>query len=245
LARGEFEVLYQPVVHLDTGQVAGAEALLRWHSGAHGTVSPADFIPLAEESGLIRPLGAWVLREACKEAASWPATMKVAVNLSARQFHGGSLVQDVADALHASGLSPNRLELEITETVLLQDSAAVIRALHELKALGVRIALDDFGTGYSSLSYLRSFPFDKLKIDQCFVRDPMIETNSAHIIQAIVTLGRDLGMTTTAEGIETYDQRSRLHAAGCDEGQGYLFERPLRASDLREFLENSAYELAA
>jgi diguanylate cyclase (GGDEF)-like protein len=244
LARGEFEVFYQPLVNLDTGLLAGAEALIRWNSGARGTISPADFIPIAEESGLIRPLGAWVLERACKEAASWPDHIKVAVNLSPKQFNGGNLVQDVANALKAAGLLPGRLELEITESVLLQDSASVLKTLHELRSLGVRVALDDFGTGYSSLSYLRSFPFDKIKIDQCFVRDLALETNSMHIIQAVVTLGRNLGMTTTAEGIETQDQRSRLHAAGCSEGQGYLFERPLRASDLRKLLVTSQHEFA-
>src|SRR6185312_3023018 len=182
LVRSEFEVFYQPLVNLDTGLVAGAEALIRWNSGARGMICPADFIPVAEESGLIRPLGAWVLQQACAEAACWPDNMKVAVNLSPKQFSGGKLVQDVADALEAAGLRPDRLELEITESVLLQDSAAVLKTLHELRSLGVRIALDDFGTGYSSLSYLRSFPFDKIKIDQCFVQDLTVHTNSMHII---------------------------------------------------------------
>jgi diguanylate cyclase (GGDEF)-like protein len=245
LVRSEFEVFYQPLVNLDTGLVAGAEALIRWNSGARGMICPADFIPVAEESGLIRPLGAWVLQQACAEAACWPDNMKVAVNLSPKQFSGGKLVQDVADALEAAGLRPDRLELEITESVLLQDSAAVLKTLHELRSLGVRIALDDFGTGYSSLSYLRSFPFDKIKIDQCFVQDLAVHTNSMHIIQAVVTLARNLGMTTTAEGIETQDQRLRLHAAGCSEGQGYLFERPVRASELRKLLAPSVYGLAA
>ena len=242
LARGEFEVFYQPLVNLVTRCVTGTEALLRWNSAAHGMVSPADFIPVAEESGLIRPLGAWVLQQACAEAARWPEHLKVAVNLSPRQFNGGDLVQDVTSALHAAGLQPHRLELEITESVLLQDSATVLRTLHQLRSLGVRIALDDFGTGYSSLSYLQSFPFDKIKIDQCFVRDLTVGANSMHIVKAVVTLAHNLGMTTTAEGIETQEQLSRLHGAGCTEGQGYLFERPLRAADLRARLATLAIE---
>ncbi|GAC1341901.1 MAG: hypothetical protein NVSMB18_14930 [Acetobacteraceae bacterium] len=240
LVRNEFELFYQPLVNLDTGRIAGAEALLRWNSPVRGVVSPADFVSVAEESGLIRPLGAWVLRQACAEAASWPENTKVAVNLSAKQFNGGDLVYEVADALDAAGLRPDRLELEITESVLLQDSAAVLAMLHKLRSLGVRIALDDFGTGYSSLSYLRSFPFDKIKIDQSFVRDLAVEGNSMHIVQAVATLARNLGMTTTAEGIETQEQLSRLHGAGCTEGQGYLFGRPMPAADLRKKLAIAA-----
>jgi EAL domain-containing protein (putative c-di-GMP-specific phosphodiesterase class I) len=208
-------------------------------------ISPADFIPVAEESGLIRPLGAWVLHQACAEAAGWPDQIKVAVNLSPKQFNGGDLISDVRDALDAVKLRPDRLELEITESVLLQDSAAVLRTLHDLRALGVRIALDDFGTGYSSLSYLQSFPFDKIKIDQVFVRDLAAGKNSMHIIQAIVTLARNLGMTTTAEGIETQGQLSSLHGAGCTEGQGYIFERPLRASDLAKVLVRPVVTMVA
>ena len=240
LARGEFEVFYQPLVNLASRRVAGAEALLRWNSSARGVVSPADFIPVAEESGLIRPLGAWVLQQACAEAVRWPEHLKVAVNLSPKQFNGGDLVQDVADALAAAGLKPDRLELEITESVLLQDSTAVLKTLYDLKSLGVRIALDDFGTGYSSLSYLQSFPFDKIKIDQCFIRGLESRANSMYIIQAVVMLARNLGMTTTAEGIETQEQLSRVQGAGCTEGQGYLFERPLRAAELKALLATAA-----
>lgn len=233
LTRGEMELFFQPVIDLKTGAIAGAEALLRWNSPTRGMVSPAEFIPIAEDLGLIRPLGAWVLQQACAEAMRWPEHLKVAVNLSPKQFHGSELVREVADTLDSTGLAANRLELEITESVLLQDSAAVLETLHELKSFGARIALDDFGTGYSSLSYLRRFPFDRIKIDQWFVRDITRQATSMFIIEAVITLARKLGMATTAEGIEGKEQLSLLYKAGCTEGQGYLFNRPMRASDFR------------
>jgi diguanylate cyclase (GGDEF)-like protein len=232
LAADAFEVHYQPLVDVRTTRVTGFEALLRWRRPDGTMVPPSVFIPLAEEIGLISEIGDWVLRAACHEAASWPDPLRVAVNVSPMQFKGGRLPQVVAAALAAAGLAASRLELEITESVLLHDNAATMAVLRGLRGLGSRIAMDDFGTGYSSLSYLRSFPFDKIKIDQSFVRDLEAPADSAVIVGAMVGLGRSLGMRVTAEGVETPTQLSRLHAAGCDEVQGYLFGRPSPARDV-------------
>ena len=200
-----------------------------------GRVSPADFIPVAEATGLIVPIGEWVLREACREAATWPVELKVAINLSVVQFKSRNLVQTVVSALAASGLSPNRLELEITESVLLLDSGATLEVLGWLHDFGVRIALDDFGTGYSSLSYLRSFPFDKIKIDRCFVRDlTSKDSGSAAILRTVAQLGKSLGMATTAEGVETEEQLEIIRAEGCTEMQGYLLSRPVAAAAVQQ-----------
>ena len=199
-------------------------------------VSPAEFIPLAEEIGLIVPLGEWVLRRACAEAAGWPDHVRLAVNLSPAQFRDRGLVGTVVSALAASGLPANRLELEITESVLLQDSAANMTMLHDLKALGVRISMDDFGTGYSSLSYLRSFPFDKIKIDQTFVRDILHDSDAMAIIKAVLDLGASMGVTTTAEGVETLEQLNALRGQGCAEIQGYFISRPAPASEIARML---------
>ncbi|MFT4118659.1 putative bifunctional diguanylate cyclase/phosphodiesterase [Bradyrhizobium sp.] len=216
---------YQPLIDLSSGRITGFEALVRWPHPERGMVSPAEFIPVAEETGLINPLGGLMLRRACLDAATWPDDVRVAVNLSPLQFRGGSLLAMVTDALKQSGLPPRRLELEITETLLLEKSAQVLATLHALRALGVRISMDDFGTGYSSLSYLRSFPFDKIKIDQSFVRDLGANREAQAIIRSIVSLGKGLGVTITAEGVETEAELSCLRAEGCHEGQGYLFSK--------------------
>ncbi len=200
-------------------------------------VSPAEFIPLAEEIGVIVPLGAWVIQQACRDAATWPKHIGVAVNLSSAQFKGLSLVQTVVSALDASGLSPLRLELEITESALLADSESTIATLNHLRALGVRIAMDDFGTGYSSLSYLRSFPFDKIKIDRSFIKDLGEEGDCAAIVKAVASLGIALGMSTTAEGVETAEQLRQIRAHGCTEVQGYFFGRPTPAKALPDLFQ--------
>ena len=236
LQDGEFELFYQPLYHLGDERVTGCEALLRWRHPERGMVSPADFIPLAEEIGLIVPLGDWVLRNACAEAARWPDHVRLAVNLSPAQFRDRGLVATVVSALAGSGLPAHRLELEITESVLLQDSAANMTMLHDLKALGVRISMDDFGTGYSSLSYLRSFPFDKIKIDQTFVRDILHDSDALAIIKAVLDLGASMGVVTTAEGVETQAQLDALRGQGCAEIQGYFISRPAPAAEIAKML---------
>ena len=236
LAAGQFEVFYQPLVKTSGAGISGFEALLRWHHPQRGTVSPALFIPMAEEIGLIGAIGEWVLRQACVDAAGWPGALKVAVNLSPAQFRGRSLAADVEAALAASGLPPQRLELEITESVLMQDDDGVLDTLHALRAMGVRIAMDDFGTGYSSLSYLRRFPFDKIKIDQSFVRGMADHEDCSAIVRAVVGLGRSMGMMVNAEGVETAGQLSALQAEGCVEVQGYLFSKPKPVGDVAELL---------
>lgn len=230
--KDEFALFYQPIYDLRMDRISGFEALLRWQHPKRGLVPPDQFIPLAEEIGLIAPLGEWVLNRACEQAASWPAELKIAVNVSAIQFRDSKLADVIANALDMSALAPHRLELEITESVLLCNSTETIATLHELKARGLRIALDDFGTGYSSLSYLRSFPFDKIKIDQSFVRDATATKGSELIVRAITSLGRSLGMTTTAEGVETIEQLNQMKAEGCNEAQGFLFSRPVPAIEL-------------
>jgi diguanylate cyclase (GGDEF)-like protein len=232
----EFELYYQPLVNLESGEVSGFEALLRWHHPERGMVSPVEFIPLAEEIGLIVQIGEWVLRQACAEAATWPDDIKVAVNLSPVQFRSRTLVQVVLSALAYSRLSPDRLELEITESVLLGDNEANLATLHQLRELGARISMDDFGTGYSSLRYLRSFPFDKIKIDQSFVRDMVERPDCVAIVRAVAGLGLSLGIATTAEGVETQAQLQRVRAEGCTEVQGYLFSRPIPASGIAAVL---------
>jgi diguanylate cyclase (GGDEF)-like protein len=243
LAEGEFELFYQPLVNLASNEVSGFEALLRWNHPTRGLVPPSEFIPIAEEMGLIVPLGERILRQACAEAAGWPDDIKVAVNLSPVQFKSKTLALAVTSALASSGLPPHRLELEITESVLLQDNEATLTTLHQLRQLGVRISMDDFGTGYSSLSYLRSFPFDKIKIDQSFVRDLSGKEDSLAIIRAVAGLGRNLGMATTAEGVETREQLGYLRQEGCTEVQGYLFSRPLPARNIIPLLESVRKEL--
>jgi EAL domain-containing protein (putative c-di-GMP-specific phosphodiesterase class I) len=231
-ANGEFELFYQPLVNLQANAVSGFEALLRWLHPERGMIAPIEFIPLAEEIGLIVPLGEWVLRNACVEAMRWPAPLKVAVNLSPAQFRSRGLVQAVLTALAYSRLPANRLELEITESVLLGETEANLAMLHQLRGVGVRISMDDFGTGYSSLSYLRSFPFDKIKIDRSFVKELAQRPDCVAIIRAVAGLGISLGIATTAEGVETPEQLERVRAEGCTEVQGYLFSPPRPAADL-------------
>ena len=236
LTAGEFTLAYQPQINLASNEMIAMEALLRWNHAERGAVPPSEFIPLAEETGLIVPLGEWVLREACKDAARWPDPIKVAVNLSPVQFRTRGLVAMVTQALAAARLAPHRLELEITEAVLLQDDEAIVSMLHQLRALGVRIAMDDFGTGYSSLSYLRSFPFDKIKIDRSFIKDIDRNRDSAVIIKAIASLGHSLGIETTAEGIETAEQLELVRRAGCTEMQGYLASAPRPACEAADLI---------
>jgi diguanylate cyclase (GGDEF)-like protein len=236
LANGEFELHYQPLVDLAQDRIVSFEALLRWKHSEKGMISPADFIPVAEDIGLIVPLGEWVLREACMQAAAWPSDIKVAVNLSPAQFRSRNLTQAVFTALAQSGLSPLRLELEITESIFLADSEANLAILHQLREFGVRISMDDFGTGYSSLSYLRSFPFDKIKIDRSFVRDLAERPDCVAIIRAISGLGRSLNISTTAEGVETIGQLDWLRAEGCTEVQGFLFSAARPASEVAALL---------
>jgi diguanylate cyclase (GGDEF)-like protein/PAS domain S-box-containing protein len=244
LGAGELEVYYQPLVTLATGVISGFEALLRWHHPLRGMVSPLEFIPLAEETGLIVPIGEWVLRQACAEAAAWPDDLKVAVNLSPVQFKKGNLPQVVFATLASAGLPAGRLELEITESVFLAESKTNLATLHSLRALGVTIAMDDFGTGYSGLNYLRAFPFDKIKIDRSFISELGESGDCMAIMQAITTLGWSLGIPTLAEGVETKKQLEWLCKTGCTEMQGYLFSRPVPAVDIRKLL-SSHFEKAA
>ena len=235
LASEQFELYYQLLVVLETNEVNGFEALLRWNHPARGLVSPADFIPIAEETGLIVPLGEWVLKAACDEAVNWPEHIKVAVNLSPAQLNSRNLVSMVTTALRESGMPPHKLQLEITETVLLQNTFTTLATLHELRKMGVQIALDDFGTGYSSLSYLRSFPFDKIKIDRSFIQDLSNGAEPLAIVNAVAGLAKCLNMTSTAEGVETQQQMDVLQAIGCTEMQGYLFSRARPAHEIRQF----------
>ncbi|MET0568580.1 MAG: EAL domain-containing protein, partial [Hyphomicrobiaceae bacterium] len=232
LAEDQLELYYQPIIDLATERIVCCEALMRWRHPERGMVSPVDFIALAEEMGLIMPMGEWALRTACLAATSWPTDVKVAVNLSAVQFKGTDLVAVVIEALESSGLPAERLELEVTESLLLDQDPKTLQLLHLLQHLGVRIALDDFGTGYSSLSYLRSFPFDKIKIDQTFVRDLPQRDDCAAIVTAVAQLAQSLKMTTVAEGVETALHLSMVRAAGCSQAQGYLFSRPVPTSDI-------------
>ena len=236
LVDGGFEVYYQPCLDLQTNAITGCEALVRWRHPQRGMISPADFIPLAEDTGLINQLGEWVLTTACKEAVSWPGSIRLAVNVSPIQFRSGTLALKVMAALAASGLAASRLELEITEAVLIRDDEAALAVLHDLRAIGVRIALDDFGTGYSSLSYLQRFPFDKIKIDRCFITDIAEPEGSSCIVQAVVNIAAERHMTTTAEGVETEQQRDLLRELGCSEMQGYLFSPPKPAAEIRPLL---------
>jgi diguanylate cyclase (GGDEF)-like protein len=228
---------YQPLVDLRTGHITGLESLVRWNSPERGFVSPGEFIPVAEETGLIEPIGGLVLRRACMEAARWPDPVRVAVNLSPLQFKTGNLLAQVMDALSRANLPAKRLELEITEALLMDKGEHVLATLHALRALGVHISMDDFGTGYSSLSYLRSFPFDKIKIDQSFVRGLASNRDAQAIVRAIVNLGKGLGVTTTAEGIETEAELSVLRAEGCDQGQGFLFSKARPNAEIVQLLE--------
>ncbi|WP_439401842.1 EAL domain-containing protein [Bradyrhizobium sp. DASA03068] len=241
LARSEFELHYQPFVNLNSGETCGFEALLRWHHPERGLVSPGEFIPVAEETGLILPLGEWVLRTACAEAAKWRSDLKIAVNLSPAQFRSRELVSTIVGALAASGIASDRLELEVTETVIMHDSGTVFAALSQLRELGVRIALDDFGTGYSSLSFLQKFPFDKIKIDRSFVSELSSPMEEPHrIARAVVQFATSLGKTSTAEGVETAEQLDILRQEGCVEAQGFYLSPPMRASTIARLVDRKA-----
>jgi diguanylate cyclase (GGDEF)-like protein len=245
LVNGEFAVYYQPLVNLERNEICGFEALLRWFHPERGTIPPADFIPLAEETGLIVPIGEWVLRQACNEAASWPDHLKIAVNLSPAQFKCRNLVEVIVGAVANAGIAAQRLELEITESVMLQDADAAFDMLTQLHALGVRIALDDFGTGYSSLSNLRKFPFDKIKIDRSFVSDLSgANVDALAVVRSVARLGVSLGMSTTAEGVETKEQLDHVRAEGCTEMQGYYICRPSPAHEITRLLASKALKPA-
>ncbi len=236
IAEKQFEMFYQPVLSVSSNEVIAFEALIRWRHPERGMVSPGEFIPVAEETGLIIPLGKWILRQVCADALRWPQNIRVAINLSPVQFRSPDLVQTVFSALATTHLEPGRLELEITETALLQDNEAVLEKLHQLKSYGLQISMDDFGTGYSSLSYLRSFPFDKIKIDQTFVRGLGKREDSLAIVRAVISLGKNLGMTVTAEGVETDDQLGVLRQERCDEVQGFLFSPAVRLEETLKLL---------
>ena len=228
---------YQPLVDLSTGRITGFEALVRWPHPERGMISPGEFIPVAEETGLINAVGGLMLRRACMDAAQWPDDVRVAVNLSPLQFRVGNLLSMVMETLKQTGLAATRLELEITETLVLEKSSQVLATLHALRSLGVRISMDDFGTGYSSLSYLRSFPFDKIKIDQSFVRDLGSNRDAQAIVRSIISLGKGLGVTITAEGVETEAELSCLRNEGCHEGQGFLFSRARPNAEIVSLLQ--------
>ena len=236
LAENQLELFYQPIRDVKRRRITSCEALMRWRHPKFGLIPPCDFIPLAEETGLILPMGSWALREACKAAAIWPQHIGVTVNLSAVQFTGCDLYETVRDALRLSGISADRLELEITESVLLRDDAQIVTTLHKLRARGVRIALDDFGNAFASLSYLRSFPFDTIKIDRSFIRDLPQKTDCAAIMESITSLARKLHMSSVVEGVETADQLECAMDAGCDEVQGYYFNRPVPLTEIVEVL---------
>ena len=236
LANDEFTLDYQPIVTLKNGKVTACEALIRWHQPERGLVPPLQFIPIAEETGLIVPIGEWVLNQACADAVEWPDGIAVAVNVSPGQFKTAGFVNVVKNALAKSGLATSRLELEITELVLIQDSDGALAMLNQLKELGVRVAMDDFGTGYSSLGYLRSFPFDRIKIDQSFIRDLPKNKESLAILRAVVGLGSSLNIVTTAEGVETRNQLEILKTEGCTDVQGYFFSAPRSAAEVGRWL---------
>ena len=236
----EFELYYQPLVTLQTNEISAFEALLRWHHPTRGMISPAEFIPIAEETGLIIPLGEWVLKTACQETVNWPAHVKVAVNLSPSQLNNRNLVRVVNEALSESGMPARKLQLEITESVLMQNTFSTLATLHELRKLGVQIAMDDFGTGYSSLSYLRSFPFDKIKIDRSFIQDLSNGAGPLAIVHAVAGLANGLNMISTAEGVETQQQLETLQAIGCTEMQGYLFSQARPAKEVMGFFTSDA-----
>jgi diguanylate cyclase (GGDEF)-like protein len=237
LAFNEFEPYYQPLVNVETQELTGFETLLRWRHPERGLVPPMEFIPVAEEIGLMGSIGAWILKRACSDAMQWPEGIRVAVNISATQFKGRPLELDVITALGSSGLPAKRLELEITESVLLENSEVTIATLRKLREIGVRIAMDDFGTGYSSLSYLSKFPFDKIKLDRSFTKGAGVDANSQAIIRAVIGLGASLGISTTAEGVETRDQLALLRSEGCHEVQGYLYSKPLPVEDIPRLLQ--------
>ncbi|NIO41392.1 MAG: EAL domain-containing protein [Burkholderiales bacterium] len=235
LKRDEMRLVYQPKVDLQTREIIGAEALLRWHHPKRGQISPAQFIPVAEESGMVGKIGEWVLRDACRQIRQWQdngLTPRIAVNVSPRQFQQYDVAELISDAISEARISPEFLEIELTESAVMHNAEASVVALEKLKTLGVRVSIDDFGTGYSSLSYLKRFPIENLKIDRSFVRDISSDPNDAAIVRAIITLARNLGMKVTAEGVETEEQLAFLNAYGCEYAQGYLFGKPMAADEL-------------
>ncbi len=236
LGNGEFELFYQPVASLADNKIVSFEALLRWHHPERGLVSPAEFIPIAEETGLIIQLGEWVVRTACAEAASWPDDIQVAVNLSAVQMTDQNLANTIVNAIAAAGIKPSRLELEITESALMQNTLANLATLKNLHKLGVQFAMDDFGTGYSSLGYLLSFPFHRIKIDRSFVAGLADRNESRAIVRAVADMARSLNMRVTAEGVETEQQLQQVRLLGCTEIQGYLLSRPRPAAEISQLL---------
>jgi diguanylate cyclase (GGDEF)-like protein len=238
IVNNEFRLVFQPIFNLDERRIVCLEALLRWDRPGRGTVSPVDFIPVAEDTGLIVAIGNWALNEACRAAAAWPSEVSVAVNLSTAQFRNRNLAAQIRATLDQTGLPPRRLNLEVTESLLLTDAETTAKMLHELRAIGIRISLDDFGTGFSSLSYLRSFPFDKIKIDKSFIHDISHSRDSRAIVNAVIDLGRSLGISTTAEGVETEDQLELVRRQGCNEVQGFLFSTPLPAGAVSLLLAN-------
>jgi diguanylate cyclase (GGDEF)-like protein len=240
IANREFRLVFQPMFNLAERRICCLEALIRWDHPERGTIAPSEFIPVAEETGLIVPIGEWVLVEACRLAATWPRHVHLAVNLSTVQFRSPNLFNHVKTALTVAGLDPSRLEVEVTESLMLSDVETTVSTLHRLRAIGIRISMDDFGTGYSSLSYLRSFPFDKIKIDQTFVRDLSVKEDSRAIVNAVIGLGRSLGMATTVEGIETVDQLDLVRRQGCTEVQGFLLSPPLSAGSVAKLFERAA-----
>jgi len=237
LVRSEFFLEFQPIIDLASSRIIAAEALLRWQHPTRGLLSPTGFITLAEEAGLIAPIGAWVLREACRAAAGWPHYMRIAVNLSPMQFRDTGVLDMIGGALAQTGLEPSRLELEITENTVLETNTFTVDALWKLHSDGVRIALDDFGTGYSSLSYLRRFPFDKIKIDRSFIKDLGREKDDSSIILAIIGLADSMNMVVTAEGVESAEQAALLTSYGCAQAQGFLFSQPMSAPELARLID--------
>jgi EAL domain-containing protein (putative c-di-GMP-specific phosphodiesterase class I) len=241
IKKRQFELFYQPVVNIEDNRIVGVEGLLRWCHPERGLIAPSEFIPAAEETGLIVPLGDWVIRKACLDAANWPDPTKIAINLSPAQFRDPSLGRVIIEALADAGVAPSRLELEITEEVLLGHNKENLTTLNELRELGIKIVMDDFGIGYSSLNYLRLFPFDKIKIDRSFVKDLSSGNDvSFAIVQAVTRLSRALNVPSTAEGIETNEQLELVRAAGCTEFQGYLFSKPKPAADIAHLLRSEA-----
>jgi EAL domain-containing protein (putative c-di-GMP-specific phosphodiesterase class I) len=245
IAREEFELHYQPVVDVKTQRLCGVEALVRWRHPVKGLIAPDQFIPLAESTGLIVPLGDWILQRACADAASWPAHIKIAVNISAVQFKRGNLFDVILCTLVETGLAPERLELEITETSLLENQESHLATIRQLKNLGISIALDDFGTGYSSVTYLTSFPFDKIKIDRSFTQGALTRRDCAAVVSSVLALAHGLGMITTVEGIETREQLKYMREAGVDLAQGYLFGRPVPLAQLDLNPATSTNEMVA
>jgi EAL domain-containing protein (putative c-di-GMP-specific phosphodiesterase class I) len=246
LANGEFKIYYQPIHTLADGRLTEVEALLRWDRPGHGLMSPAAFIPLAEETGLVVPIGRWVINEACRQARAWNTAYRseliMSVNLSARQFQDPALLSDIEAAIAETGLDPRNLRLEVTETVAMHDVEATVSKLEALKGLGIQLAIDDFGTGYSSLGYLKRFPVDSLKIDRSFIEGLGVDVQDTAIVQSVVALAKVLRLTVVGEGIENAAQAAHLEAIGCEHGQGYLFARPQPAESLTLLLGESAFD---